>query len=294
MRFEAITNEMAMSKLSAFIACTPAEKVAYVRSRSEVVRHEDLSDLSDQHILDSLVSLESRMQSYIDRFNKVKCAITPGLILDSDLIAKTNEFFNVAVPAGIESILQALEPGDGVTPAGNEELTRAIDTLFSDRQHMREQLELIYTSIKKPELVCEVIRTDARTYKKLYYPVLNRIIKGLEVPFALAFPAFLGIESCLLLHSAGLRVNQTYTPKVSGFSNEFLMYLMLHEVTHLLRYTSDTAYVFEGTTQVSDFDVYSMTSLPAENNHNADNYTVLILNALALMHKEGRIDLRNY
>ncbi|CAI8786998.1 DUF1738 domain-containing protein [Pseudomonas sp. IT-P12] len=294
MKFKTITTESAMSKLATFMAYAPAEKLAYIRKRSLVVRGEDLSGFSDHVLLDSLKSVERRMQQYIDQFEQVKCAVTPGLILDRDLVAKTNEFFNVAVPTGIESILRALQPGADLTSLYDQALNKAIDALFTDRVYLREQLELICAAIRNPALVCEVIRTDAKTYKQLYFPVLDPFVKGLEAPFALAFPMFMGVESCLLIHSAGLRVNETYTPRVKGFTHEFFMYLVLHELTHLLRYTNDTAYVFAGMKGVSEFDVYSMASLSANDTHNADNYTVLILNALSLLHTQGRLDLRQF
>jgi hypothetical protein len=294
MKFKTITTESAMSKLAAFMAYAPAEKVAYIRNRSLVVRGEDLSELSDDVILDSLAPLESRMQLYVERFEKVKCAITPGLTLDSALLAKTSEFINVAVPAGIDSVLRSLQPDEPVAAAENQALNKVIDALFTDRQYLREQLELVRSAIQKPELVCEVIRTDAKTYNKLYFPVIDQFVKGLEVPFALTFPAFMGIESCLLVHSPALRINETYTPKVAGFANEFFMYIVLHELMHLLRNATDTAYALAGKGEVSEFDVYSMANLPVGIPHNADHYTVLILNALSLLHKEGRIDLRQY
>ena len=294
MKLETITTESAMNKLAAFMAYSPAKKVAYIKNRSLIVRGENLDEFSDDAILDSFAPSESRMRLYVERFQKVKCDVTPELTLDSALLAKTNEFINVAVPAGVDFILRALQPGDAAVTPDGDALNKVIDALFTDRQYLREQLELLRSAIQKPELVCEIIRTDAKTYNALYFPVIDQFVNGFEAPFALAFPMFMGVESCLLIHSAGLRVNQIYTPRVTGFTNEFFMYLVLHELTHLLRHTTDSAYVFAGTKGVSEFNVYSTASLSSSDSHNADDYTVLILNALLLLHTEGRLDLRQF
>lgn len=294
MKFVTLTTEDAMSKMAAFIAYAPAQKLTYFRNRSLFVLGEDLSDTPDETLLKELEPLELRMQLYIDQFEKVKGTLTPGLTLDSDLVEKTNAFINVAALAGIEFVLRVLQAGGKTLNCTEKKMNTVIDTLFGDRHYLQEQLEHIRSSIKKPDLVCEVIRTDLSTYDEVYFPVIDQFVKGLDLPFALAFPSLMGIESCMLIHPFGMRVHEGYEPRVSGFSNEFFMYLILHELAHLLCYAKDTASVLSGKLSVGEFDVYSLDSLSGPNTHNADSYAVLILNAVALLHKEGCVDLRNY
>lgn len=290
MKFQTITIDTAMSKMSEFIAQTSEHKIAYCRKRSLVILGEDLSDYSDESMLESLVSIESRMQLYIDQYRKVQGKIPAGTLLNKDLVAKTDEFFNVAVPAGIASLIQALKSDE----ADNEELNKVINLLFKDRKYLCEQLEHMYSVVKNPEPVCDMIFLDHSTYNEVFHPVMSQLGTAPDVPFALALQSFLGMDAGMLLHETGLGVNERFTPKVPGFTNEFYMYLVLHELSHLLIYSDDTASALAGKLSASEFDVYSTATLTGENPHNADSYSVLILNALALLHRDGRIDLRNY
>lgn len=290
MKFETITLDTAMNNMTAFIADTPERKLAYSRNRSLVILGEDLSGYPDQEILDSLVQIEGRMQLYIDQYQQVKSAITPGRVIASDLVAKTDDFFNTAVPLGLATIVQALKSED----AGNEELNKVIDALFSDRQYLCEQIEHMYSVIKNPEARCELVRMDYPAYDEVFYPVISQFGPAVDTPFALAMQGFLGVESGVLLHEVALVLDENFTPKVPGFTHEFFMYLVAHELAHLICYADDTASAFAGKMSASDFDVYSTESLTGDNPHNADSYAVLILNAVALLHRNGQIDLTRY
>jgi len=294
MKFEAITTEALMRKLALFIARAPAEKADYARARSALLNGPDLSELSDEVILGHLLNNESQMQQFVDQYEKEKAAITPGLALDSALLAMTNEFVNVAVTAAIESVLQTLEPQSAAAPARNSELVTAIDTLFSDKDHLREKLQLIQALIKKPALISNVVYTNTQNYNKIYFPVTGDSIGSPDELYGVAFLSFMGVELCMLIHQPCLDTNTLHTPKVAGFSHEFFLYVVLHELTHLLLDSDDKAYVFKAEEKVEDFNLYSMANLNARDITNADNYTTLIFIALAILHKEGRLDLRQF
>ncbi len=294
MRLETVTTECAMYKLARFLGSSPAEKVAYVRRRSKLLDGTNPSLIADETILDNLVVVEDRMRQFVQHFEQVQSAITPGLVLEDYVVSMINEFVNVAVVAGIESILQALEPVDTVSPLPDSELITAIDTLFESRDYLRERLELMYSLIKNPELVSEVIYTDFNTCNRVFVPLTDGEGKNSDDLYGLAFLWFMGVDLCMLINEACMIANSAYTPKVSGFSHEFYLYIVLHELSHLWVEADDLAYHFTADQEAKDFDVYSMANLKASDMNNADNYCTLIFIALAKLHKQGFIDLRRY
>lgn len=295
MKLKAITTACAMRKLARFISSKPAKKVAYVRKRYVMLGGPDLSGLTDEELLGHLKVNESRMQRYVEQYETKKHTITPRLVLNKKLLALTNEFVNVAVIAGIESILLALEPRDNVRPAHSKAIIAAMDSLFDDRDHLQEKLQSLFSLIKNPELVSEIIYTDVNTYNNVYRPIAgsdSRVdSQESEELYGSAFLEFMGVDLCMLIHERCLEANKVYMPKVFSFTYEFYLYVVLHELMHLLLGADDDSYIYSDMDKVQDYNVYSVANLKAHEINNADNYATLIFVALAELHKEGRIDL---
>ncbi|VVP92584.1 hypothetical protein PS914_03274 [Pseudomonas fluorescens] len=295
MKLKAITTACAMRKLARFISSKPAKKVAYVRKRSVMLGAPDLSELSDEVLLGYLEANESLMGRFVEQYETKKHTITPRLVLNKKLLALTNEFVNVAVMAGVESILLALESRDNVRPAHSQAIITAMDSLFDDRDHLQEKLQSLSSLIKNPELVSEIIYTDVNTYNNVYHPVTgsDSQVDSLELEglYGTAFLEFMGVDLCMLIHERCLEANKVYIPKVSGFNYEFYLYVVLHELVHLLLDADDNSYVYSDKDKVQDYNVYSVANLKAHEINNADNYVTLIFVALAELHKEGRMDL---
>lgn len=291
MKLQAMTTEDAMRKLAQFIDSTPANKVAYARRRVSLINGPDMSAFPDETILGLLQENESLMGRFVQQFEAKKSSVTTGLVLDEKLLDLSNEFVNVAVVAGIDSLLKALQPGNNEVPHA---LVSAIDKLFVDRDYLRNKLEHFRTLIGKRELVSEVIYTDARTYNNIFLPITDPGPSEAKEAYGLAFASFMGVDLCMLINARCLEVNEIYTPKVMGFAHEFYLYTLLHELTHLLLDSDDLAYGYAQDDEVEDYDVYSMRNLKATDISNADNYCTLIFIALAQLHKERRIDLSRY
>lgn len=292
MKLKTITTAHAMRKLKRFMYATPARKVDYVRKRSLILGGYDLSEITDDVLLGHLEANEILMRRFVEQYETKKYAITPKLVLNKKLLALTNDFINIAVIAGIESILLALESSDEAMPAhGLQGMVTAMDSLFIDRDHLQEKLQSLLSLIKNPKLVSEIVYTDDNTYSNVYRPIASSVSAPSEEIYGLAFLSFMGVDLCMLIHERCLEVNKVYTPRVSGFSHEFYLYVVLHELTHLLLESDDNSYSYSIGDEVKDYNVYSVANLKAHELNNADNYTTLIFIALALMHKEGRIDL---
>lgn len=295
MKLKAISTACAMRKLARFISNKSARKVAYVRKRYMMLGGPDLSGLTDEELLGHLKVNEGRMQRVVDQYETKKYTITPRRVLDKKLLALANEFVNVAVIAGIESIQLALESRDKVGPVQSQAIITAMDSLFDDRDHLQEKLRALFSLIKNPELVSEIIYTDVNTYNNVYRPITGSDSRGdsqeLEGLYGAAYLEFMGVDLCMLIHERCLEANKVYMPKVSSFTYEFYLYVVLHELMHLLLDADDNSYIYSDKDKVRDYNVYSTANLKAHENNNADNYVTLIFVALAELHKEGRIDL---
>lgn len=290
MKFKAITTANAMRKLARFISSKPERKVAYVRKRYVLLGGPELG-FTDTELLEHLKANEYVMQRYVEQYEAKKHAITPGLVLNKKLLALTNEFVNVAVLAGVEAILLALASRDDVMPVHSQEIMIAVDSLYTDRGHLQENLQLLCSLIKNRELTSEVVYTDVNTYRHVYEPIAGRDTQTLEGLYGLAFLEFMGVDLFMLIHERCLEANKIYKPRVSGFYHEFYMYIVLHELVHLLLGADDNSYSYSREDKVQDYNVYSVANLKAHEINNADNYATLIFIAMAVLHKEGRLDL---
>jgi hypothetical protein len=295
MQFTTITTAQAMQRMANFIQAIPAEKVAYVRKRSELLGQDILSGLTDNELLNHLKNIENLMQRFIDQYEKQKDSITHDLLLNTKLLALANDFINTAVTAGIERILCVLDRQNKTMPPQiDQDINAAIDSLFTDRNHLQNKLQYMLSLIKKPEIISEIIYTDLVTFNNVYQPITSPGKSLGAVNYGLAFLSFMGIDLCMLINHRCIEANKIYTPKVSGFSHEFYLYILLHELTHLLLESDDNSYSYSAEDEVKDFNVYSTANLKADEINNADNYSTLIFITLALLHKEGCIDLRRF
>lgn len=292
MILKTITTACLMDKLAQFMSSSPAEKVAYARARVLMLRGSDLTEVADEVVLGYLVNNELQMGQLVEHYQTTKHLITPGLSLNKELLAMTNEFVNVAVMEGIDSILRVLELPAQASSGADQEVVAAIDALFVDRDHLTEKLTLLRSLIESPVLQSEMVYTDVNTYSHVYHSLDPD--SSFDELYGRAFLSFMGVELCMLIHERCLEVNTIYTPKVAGFMHEFYLFIVLHELSHLLLSSDDNAYSYAAEDQVKDYNVYSLANLGQNHVNNADNYCTLIFIALACLHREGRIDLTRF
>jgi hypothetical protein len=252
----------------------------------------DLGDMTDELLLSHLMLNESRMQAFVDQYEEKKHVVTSGLVLNRRLMSLTRNFVNCALPRAITHILSVLQKG--ARKSFDPEVDQALDTLFDDREHLYAKLRFMLAMIKSPALLSEVVYTDRITFENVYDPVTSSLESGSGQLHGLAFSEFMGVELCMLINHRCVEVNEIYVPKVRGFSHEFYLYVVFHELSHLLVGSDDDSYSYRSDDAVEDFNVYSTLNLKSNEKNNADNYGTLIFIVLALMHKRGQINLKRF
>lgn len=293
MKFTTITTAAAMQKMKNFIIACPTEKLTYAKKRFQQLGYHSALEMSDEDILSALKFNESNMQAFIQQYEAVKDTPLIDLPLDTRLLSLSNSFINTAVPPAIELILATLDDKTPSPACISQHISTHIGELFNDREHLREKLRLILSLIQQPMLQSEIIYTDLNTFRHVYQPITSPDATESEETYGLAFLDLMGVELCILINQPCFELNARYAPKIAGFQNEFYLYTLLHELTHLLIGSNDDSYNTP-TEETEDINLYSTANLKPHEIDNADNYCTLIFITLALMHKQGCLDLTQF
>lgn len=252
-----------------------------------IVGREDIpEEASYARIL--LQNSNSEAVAFLRNHEKHRDALDPGLsvaALDPRLSDRLEPFLFEAVPLAMAELIGQLETPHG--PGADAELQRSIDELFSDRTTLKAALSYWKAALQSPEHSIEISYLNSKE-RDLLYPQYE----GAEMAAVALTSTF--HDNGMLLTDHLRDIHRQYRPRVPGFTLEFPLYTILHELAHLQLAAGDDSYAYDPYAPVETYDVYSSALLDREENSNADNYVVLLLRTLARLGERGVVDLTRF
>lgn len=262
-----------------FLSLSKKQQIIHYRKILEKLKYD--IPVSDETIYEDVIKPDALLVTKaLNFYNDNYEELDKDAPLKLELFEQAQKYIFHFFVLAIEYIERSLENNPSLPEEPTAKIKKIIDLLFDDRAFLKDKITLLRKLIQGDTLTVNILQ-------------LNEKVKQISYPDA-DFTGVVELSSYLQLISITERlheINSQYSKKI--FNNEFFIYVILHELLHVLIFAGDDTYLYdENSDDIPAYNIYSPDRLKPEEIENADNYASLIFNVLKILHEEKIIELK--